>query len=51
MSKINRSLYPTMDLAHARIDRLDETIVHYKAREEELIDMLHRIQEITEETE
>jgi NADH:ubiquinone oxidoreductase subunit E len=51
MSKINRSMYPTMDSAHTRIDVLDETIVHYKAREEALIDMLQRIQEITEETE
>lgn len=51
MSKINRSRYPTMDLAHTRIDELDEIITHYKCREGELFDMLHRIQDITEETE
>jgi len=51
MSKINRSLYPDLDSAHAQIDRLDAEIVHYRTREEQLIDMLQRINEITEESE
>ena len=42
---------PEINALKHEIIKLRNAIVHYKAREEQLIDMLQRINEITEEKE
>ena len=49
MSNVNRKLYPDLDTAHARIDRLEETIAYYERREAHYVDRLQRISKITVE--
>ena len=39
---------PEINALKHRIRELEDTIVHYKAREAQLVDMLQRINEITE---
>jgi hypothetical protein len=39
---------PEINALKHRIRELEDTIVHYKAREVQLVDMLQRIKEITE---